>query len=47
MKGFKTRVIRPGSARPKNNYIQGITEPSCPDLGRLFLESQQKDVKNI
>lgn len=44
MKGFKTRTVRPGSARPKNNYIPGIIEPCSPDFSKLFLESRQKDV---
>ena len=46
MKGFKTRVVRPGSARPKTGLIPGITESSSPDFGRLFIESRQKDVSS-
>lgn len=42
MKDFKTRVVRPGSARPK--LVPGITEPSHADFAQLFIESRQKDV---
>lgn len=44
MKGFKTRVGRPGSARPKTGLVPGVTEASSPDFHKLFLNSQQKDV---
>lgn len=44
MKGFKTRTVRPGSARPKTSQVPGVTEATHPDLNALFLESKLKDV---
>ncbi|OMJ83445.1 hypothetical protein SteCoe_15613 [Stentor coeruleus] len=44
MKDFKTRVVRPGSARPKL-LVPGITEPSHADFAQLFIESRQKDIE--
>lgn len=45
MKGFKTRTVRPGSARPKTSQVPGVTETAHPDLNALFIESKLKDVK--
>lgn len=45
MKGFKTRTVRPGSARPKTAMVPGVTEPSHPDLNLLMQDSKLKEVK--
>ena len=45
MKGFKTRTVRPGSARPKVALVPGVTEQSHPDLNLLMQESKLKEVK--
>jgi len=45
MKGFKTRTVKPGSARPKTSMVPGVTECSHPDLNLLMQDSKLKEVK--